>query len=262
MGVGEILDVAIRVYKSNWKTLMAIVAVIVVPFTLLQNLAVHSVAHSFVLNGQSFVPRANYTDYQVVLFVFLGLNYLLIVPFLRGAVARAVGEIYLGERPSAKASLWFAASKLGSLLLGLLLSTLIIALGLLALAIPGIIFFIRYTFVTPAIVVEGQSGGASLKRSWALAKGNGWRIFGTLFVASIITGIVSAILVVPASLVTLSGGGGSAGWVIRAAAASIASVIATPFAITVAVLLYFDSRIRNEAFDLSVMAREVGQNPS
>src|SRR5918993_4928310 len=36
MGVGEILDAAIKLYRSQWKRLMAIVAIALVPITFLQ----------------------------------------------------------------------------------------------------------------------------------------------------------------------------------------------------------------------------------
>ena len=38
MGVGEILSTAFQLYQRHWRTLLAIAAVVVVPFTLLQYL--------------------------------------------------------------------------------------------------------------------------------------------------------------------------------------------------------------------------------
>jgi hypothetical protein len=38
MGIGEILSTAFQLYQRNWRTLLAITAVVVVPFTLLQYL--------------------------------------------------------------------------------------------------------------------------------------------------------------------------------------------------------------------------------
>lgn len=261
MGVGEILDVAIRIYRSNWKTLMAIVAVITVPFTLLQNFLTNQIGHPYLLNGHLLVSSVDYGTYRLTLYVFLALSFLVVTPLLRGAMARAVGEIYLGEHPTAGSCLRAARSKFGSLLVAILLSSLIIVGGFILLVIPGIIFYVRYSFVSTTVVVEGQSGTGALSRSWSLAKGNGWRIFGTLFVAGLIVGVVSVILVIPLTLLTLQNSG-SANWVLRAVSGSLISVLTTPFLVTTAVLLYFDARIRNEAFDLTVMAREVGLTPS
>jgi hypothetical protein len=38
MGIGEILSTAFQLYRRHWRTLLAITAVVVVPFTLLQYL--------------------------------------------------------------------------------------------------------------------------------------------------------------------------------------------------------------------------------
>jgi ABC-type uncharacterized transport system permease subunit len=38
MGIGEILSTAFQLYQRHWRTLLAIAAVVVVPFTLLQYL--------------------------------------------------------------------------------------------------------------------------------------------------------------------------------------------------------------------------------
>ena len=38
MGIGEILTIAFQLYRRHWRTLLAIAAVVVVPFTLLQYL--------------------------------------------------------------------------------------------------------------------------------------------------------------------------------------------------------------------------------
>jgi hypothetical protein len=263
MGVGEILDVAIRVYKANWKVLMSVVGLVVLPFTLFQAVVMHSVAQQELIGGRTyFATQADFNTFRTATYIFFALNLLVIGPFLRGAMARAVGGIYLGERPTAGASLRYALGKLWPLLVALVLSSLIIGIGFVLLVVPGVIFYVRYAFVTQVIVVEGGSGSASLTRSWRLSKGNGLRIFGALFVAAIITAILSAVILVPFLLIFLNNGGGAAGWVIRAVLTSAVSIVTTPFAITVAVLLYFDSRIRNEAFDLTVMSREVGQNPS
>ena len=43
MGIGEILSTAFRLYQRHWRTLLAIAAVVVVPFTLLQYLLGHTV---------------------------------------------------------------------------------------------------------------------------------------------------------------------------------------------------------------------------
>jgi hypothetical protein len=47
-----------------------------------------------------------------------------------------------------------------------------------------------------------------------------------------------------------------------AAVTVVINVLTTPYTNLVVVLLYFDARIRKEGFDMEVMARELGGQPS
>jgi hypothetical protein len=104
-------------------------------------------------------------------------------------------------------------------------------------------------------VVEGKKGTKALGRSWRLAKGHFWRLFGTLILAGLMAGIIASVLAIPGNLV--ADVIGPQGWPVRALGDSLAAVLTTPFTTLITVLLYFDLRIRKEAFDLEVMAQEL-----
>jgi hypothetical protein len=56
------------------------------------------------------------------------------------------------------------------------------ALVLLAAAVPWIFLFVRFSLVAPVLVKENVANPlTALKRSWALTRGNGWRLFGFFF---------------------------------------------------------------------------------
>jgi hypothetical protein len=257
MGAGQTIDAAIKLFRAQWKTLMAIVGVISVPFTVFQAYVIHATTHPVYIGGGLY---ASHSSGGVVL-LLSAVSYLVIAPLLRASMIRALAGIYLGERPGAGSSIRFGFSKVGWVLLAILLSSLLAGLGLIALVIPGIILYVRYSFAVPAVVVEGQRGSA-LGRSWRLSKGLGWHIFGTLLLSFIISAIISTIISVPSLIVTanetFNGTVSSTAWVVRAIFGSISTLVVAPFTSAVGVLLYFDARIRKEGFDLAVMAREVG----
>ena len=231
---------------------------IAVPYTLFQDFVNHLATHPVLIGPRTYVARPDPGIAILLIIVY----YLLLSPLLKASMVRAVAGIYLGVHSTASQSIRFGASKLGWVLLAGFLSGLLIGVATLALIVPGIILYVRYSFIAPAIVVEGEKGGA-IGRSWRLSKGLGWHIFGTLVLAGILAAIVTIILTLPASFITLNeslttGTTSSSAWVLRAVLSSIATVIVTPFATTVGVLLYFDARIRKEGFDIAVMAREVG----
>jgi hypothetical protein len=257
MGIGQTLDAAIRLYRADWKTLMAIVAVIAVPFSVIQSFVDQQTQHAVLVGGDVLRARSSVG----ITALFFLISVCVITPLLRGSMVRAVAGIYLGERPGVSKSIRFAWSKLGWMLLGIVLATVIASAGLIALIVPGIILYVRYSFVASAVVVEGAKGNA-LGRSWRLSKGLGWHIFGTLLFALILAGIATVIFEVPILLLQLHDPLGTTLWVARAVLSSVSSVIVTPFTTIVGVLLYFDARIRKEAFDLAVMAQEVGSAPA
>jgi hypothetical protein len=225
LGVGQTIDASIRLFRARWKVLMATTALIVVPFTLLEQFAIHVSVHPVLIGGHIYQDQPNFG----VTSSFALANFLLIQPLTQAALIRAIAGIYLGQKVSVGESIRFGLSKFGWVLLAIFLATLLTLFGLDALG-----------------------------RSWLLTKGRWWHIFGTALLAFILAAIVAGILSIPPAILTVGGTEGGIAWVVRAVFSGAASVIVTPFTLGVTVLLYFDARIRKEGFDLAVMAREVG----
>ena len=276
MRVGETLDAAITLYRMHWKTFMAIVAIVSVPYVFLQHLSYTLVGGS---TGLTEAPARDAGAGIVgVMVVFFLLDLLLIRPFLTAGIVRAVAAAYLGENPAVAPAYAFAVHHLTSilwvLLLGLLaivaivlaaflLSGMFVAVGasplvvLVMLAAIGfaVVLYVRWLFGPSVLVVEGLRGSAALGRSWRLSSKAFWKIAGTMVLGSILTSVVGGIFAIVPSLV--STWLGSAGWLLRAAGSSLAAVVTTPFATMVTVLLYFDQRIRKEGMDLAIMSKEL-----
>jgi hypothetical protein len=253
LGVGQTIDASIRLFRARWKVLMATTALIVVPFTLLEQFAIHVSVHPVLIGGHIYQDQPNFG----VTSSFALANFLLIQPLTQAALIRAIAGIYLGQKVSVGESIRFGLSKFGWVLLAIFLATLLTLFGLLALVIGAVYIYIKFYFAIPAVIVEDAKGDA-LGRSWRLTKGRWWHIFGTALLAFILAAIVAGILSIPPAILTVGGTEGGIAWVVRAVFSGAASVIVTPFTLGVTVLLYFDARIRKEGFDLAVMAREVG----
>jgi hypothetical protein len=271
MGVGEILDAAIKLYRSQWKRLMAIVAIALVPITFLQVFLTRTLGSPFATDVSSADVEGTLITSSVV-----GLIQLLVVqPFLTAAVAKASADVYLGHAVLVGPTFRFAVSRIHSILwisilLVLVVLLPVVAIGILAvlvdvpellvflpilLVIPAIVVFVRFYFGSTVLVVEGKKGSKALRRSWRLAKGSFWKVLGTVLLAAIMAGLIEAILSIPGAVAF--GAVGPAGWPLYAIGLSLAAILTTPFTTLIAVLLYFDLRIRKEAFDLEVMAEEM-----
>ena len=278
MRVGETLDAAINLYRMHWKTFMAIVAIVSVPYVFLQHLFYTLVGGNTAVTTQAPAPAGNAGVIVGVAIAFAALDFLLIRPFLTAGIVRAVAAAYLGEIPAVAPVYAFAlqhvASILWVLLLGLLaivaialaafgFSAVFVTVGAAPLAVVvmlaaggfAVVLYVRWLFGPSVLVVEGLRGSAALARSWRLSSKAFWKIAGTMVLGSILTSVVGGIFAIVPSL--LSTWLGSAGWLLRAAGSSLAAVVTTPFAIMVTVLLYFDQRIRKEGMDLAIMSKEL-----
>jgi hypothetical protein len=129
---------------------------------------------------------------------------------------------------------------------------------------------VRFSLASPALMLEKQGIKKAMGRSVKLVRGSWWRVFGIQLLAAIIASIVSAIVVIPFSLIAaafsgdgvsgLLNGTGGLGWtylVVSGIGSVIGSTITFPITAGVTVLLYIDQRIRREALDLE-LARAAG----
>lgn len=229
MRLGEMIDRTIKLYQGNFAVLAGVVAIIMVPWTLLVYVLSQSES---VLSG---------------MLVFAG--GVAIGPFVAGAVAWAAAEVYLGEQPTVSETYRYIGRRIWPVVGVSLLTALVLILGFLALIIPGLILTARLFAATIAVVIEDRGVTDGMRRSSDLVKGSTGRVLGYLIVMGLIVGIGSMIL-------------GGLSFLFDSEAADlvldlISSVVLTPLNAVFGVLLYFDLRIRKEAFDLEVMAREL-----
>lgn len=104
--------------------------------------------------------------------------------------------------------------------------------GLLALAVPGLVLLVRWTVVAQTAAVDHQGWIEALRRSWRLTSGNAWRILGLFLV----TGGVGFALHVGAAAIPL-GNTSDVGSV--AVGIAVHTVVASLSALVFA-FLYFD----------------------
>src|SRR5919107_3233125 len=240
MGIGEILSTAFQLYQRHWRTLLAIAAVVVVPFTLLQYLLGNWVRdRGEVTSNGLVVDEATWSVGLAGLVAALAGVVMFLV--LTGAITRAVAAEVAGEDPGVEQSYRFGFHRLGSVLLVSVLVGLATVAGLILLIIPGIYIGVRLAVSIEALVVEGRRGTEAMGRSWELVGGHWWHAFGALVVAGLLTGVVNAVITTPFN---------NTSWFVQAIAAAVATVITMPYGVLVGVLLYLDLRAHKETLTL------------
>jgi hypothetical protein len=255
MGIGELVDGAVKLYRRDWLPLTGIAALVLVPLTFIQVWVSQAMVSSLDVFATDAEFAAMTTQLVLITVVFLVVQLLIAQPFLVAAISRAAADAYLGEQVTLGGTLRYALSRLPAILWVTVITLVVTILGFLLLIIPGIIAAVRLTLAPAVVVVEDVRGTKAVSRSWNLTAGHFWRVFGTLILSGIITAVGAAIIQIPAEVITTMIG--PDGWPVSALGTAVASALITPFSLLIVVLLYFDLRVRKEGYDIEVMAQEL-----
>jgi hypothetical protein len=257
LSVGEMLDAGFRLFSARFWTLILCVLVPIVPMTILSTALQASVdPNAFDLDttetADSGTALAGTLVGSVIQFAAAALAI--------AACFKAISAAYLGERAGAGESLRYALGRLLPLLVAYFVVLVIVVIGFVLLIIPGIWIAVKLSMVFPALVFERKGPFASIGRSWTLTGGGWWRTFGTLLVVFLITFVIQLVLggVVGGAL----GASDTVSELTVAIVLTLVNLIALaltyPLWAAVTSVVYYDLRVRNEGFDLQLLAEGMG----
>ncbi len=163
--------------------------------------------------------------------------YALVGPLISALHVHAVIEIGEGRRPRLGLVAMQGLRVLAVVAAAEIIAGILIALGFVALIVPGIILSLRWSVVAQTAAVDHEGWLPALRRSAKLAAGNYGHIFRVLAVIGLLT------LVIAALTGALVGGGHSTSVASVLIGIVVYTIIASFGALTLAVL-YFDLRAR------------------
>jgi uncharacterized membrane protein len=179
----------------------------------------------------------------------------------QAATVVAVSQVHL-DRP---AGVMESFSKVKNQIVGVIGLSLrvgfLVGLWSLLLIVPGILKAIEWSLAVPAKVLEDKSAHDAMSRSSDLSQGNRGRIFVIWLLFVVLSIGVSMLLQWPVQIAAGTGTRGIAPRQNVAVVWQVASVVATfistclvgPLATIAFSLVYYDERVRKEAFDLQLM---------
>lgn len=271
MELGEILDGALTIFRRHFGLFVKIgIAALWLPVAL-----------------TIYIQLAGGREQHLVMTFFVAIIQYFAGLFLTASAIRVISDSYLGRPPQFADAIAMGAAKIWSLFLvglgkGLVIGLIAGGLGVvLALAVPamasagagaigGLVVFAAvigglwfllfvvcgYAVTTPVVVLESLSGAFdAFGRSWELTRGFKRKIFGTFAVAFLIVyvpggliGGLAAVLMLEARVI---------GQVVEVIGAAL-PIILTPLFSCVLTLVYYDLRVRREAFDLQILSQQLG----
>lgn len=254
--IGEILDRAFRIYRSHFVLLISIPLLAFVPVTVLQ------VVSQLLWHTTQWIDLLQNGFVQIL---------------VSSALVIAISQAYLTRPPTLgeayrTASQRYGAAWGGNFLMGLaiVLPAAAVACGAIAVAqdqgiwivilliLPLAIFLgTRWSLMLPSILLEGLGAQAGLGRSWALTQGSFGKVFGTSFTAGI---LIILLATLPQLAVTYGLGlllpNIDIISIVETILAQVSLILTLPVSLGVTVVLYYDLRVRKEAFDLEWQVRQ------
>ena len=252
LSTGELLDRTFSLYRNHFVLFVGIFALPHLCVLAFQCL-------SFALQTPGSSPR------NVLVISVLGLIAavlsMVVAAAAQAATVVAVSQVHL-DRP---AGVMDSFSKVKHQIIGVIGLSLkigiFVGLWSLLFIVPGILKAIEWSLAVPAKVLEDKSASEAMARSSELSQGNRGRIFVIWFLFMVLSIGVSMLFQWPIQIGARSSGGNISPVRNVAVVWQVASLIATffsqclvgPLATIAFSLVYYDERVRKEAFDLQLM---------
>jgi hypothetical protein len=111
----------------------------------------------------------------------------LVVPLISGLHAHAVDDVRKGNRPRLPSVARRGLTVLPVVSAAVIISTLAVAVGFVALIVPGVLLLLRWSVVAQAAALADKSWGNALNRSTDLSSGHYRHIFGLVFSVEVVS---------------------------------------------------------------------------
>lgn len=256
--VGDLLDGGLSVLTLAPRTVLALVAVLLLPVQVLgayasrdsvANLDGGGLGGIFAADPVEDEPFALFDGGTIVALALESLALTLVVLGVAGLVA----GWYAGRSPALGELARLVVRRAPVAVAAWVLVHLVEAGFALLLVVPIIVPMTWFAVVAPVVALERVGPLAALKRSYRLTSGRFGPVLGTCLLVAVTDAVLRTALTSIAAVVADR----SWGWVADAVLSSVAALVVLPFIAGVSALLYIDLRTRNEGLDLQLDARHV-----
>jgi hypothetical protein len=233
--VTEIVDAAFQLYRRDAAQYVLITGLAYAPWLVIRLLALGAGA------GPASPPQLLPSGLEIVATVGEFLAYSL----MTAVVVRLGADAYHGRPLHVGAATRDVLPRLPAVIVASLIGFVLAVIGFVLLIIPSLYVIARLFASTQVIVLEGRGALEALRRSGDLSRGRKLHILGTF-------GLVFVIyLALSFGIFLLAGLVGSR--VLTTVLEALYVIVAFPLLGLTSMLLYYDARIRAEAYDVELM---------
>jgi hypothetical protein len=253
-GIGEILDAAVSLYRARFGLLVRYAAIVVVPVQVFLTVVLLSAQpdnYSVSLSGNA-TPQFRTGGAQWGATIVVLVTGWLTHAFVAAVTTRIVANAYIGYGEEGSQAARTAARRFLPVIAVAFLVGLCELFGILLCGVGTFAAQALFVAAIPVVILERRRVFAAMSRSIELTRSHFWHVLGVVLAAGLIGALLNSALVV-ALRIWAARGASSTGLVVAQGAVNIvASVLTTPFVAAATVALYFDLRIRDEAFDVQM----------
>jgi hypothetical protein len=245
---GEVLDRTFHIYRKNFLLFAGIAAV---PQALIL-----FVKLGLLGGAQKNVLAVTVAGLLIILLAIVG------SAVATAATTFGVSDIYLGKETSISSCFKRVRGTTLAVMGTSLLYGLAIMVGFIFLVVPGIYLLGRYGLSTPAVVLEDRGPISGLNRSSELTKGSVLRVLVVYFLSYLLIFVIAALLggIAAAALDSVAQQiGTTTSKALTDLTSAVANVVITPVLAIALTVLYYDQRVRKEAFDIENMMSLLGE---
>ncbi len=249
--ISEIVDAAFTIYRRNFVPLIVVTALMYSPYMILATFRSGSVTST---SGTLSASTAAAMTSGVLATIAMMVLYVVCYSLVTGAVTQLGSQAYLeGGRADIERAVRATIPRIPSLIVSGFLLGVSLFVGFLCFIVGAFYVAARFFAVSPVVALEGVGALDAFSRSSKLSSGRKWMILGTL---ALVYGIyflismgISLFAVLPAALTGNT-------WIAVVVSLTF-SVLAHPVTSLVTMVLYYDTRIRAEGFDVEHLSSQL-----
>jgi hypothetical protein len=287
MSLGEVLDRTFSLYKRNFWLFAGIVSL---PYLLL--LVINVVVAQMGGRNAAAAPEGGMPSVSLLAGMAAGgfvvlFFYALLTGAAHAATIFAVSDLYLGHTPTLRNAYGRVGTKVFRILFLFLIFFITLVSGFAAIVIVGailrspvimvlgmfmgfillIVLLCRTAVVIPSAMLEDSGAVRSISRSFELTKGHGFQIFLIFLLVAVLSYV--GILIFQAPFLYLEADALKAHHtlslgmvVLKNLSAFLSEVLVGPIGTIAFSLMYYNLRVRKEAFDVQHLMASLGSQPA
>jgi hypothetical protein len=251
------LDAAVTLYRARFRRLMLVAALVVLPVQILSTIVLLSAQPDNFTVSFSGSTAPNYDTRSAAVQLGATVTVLIVnvisTAFVVAASTRIVADAYIDYTAPAGEDVRVARRRFFAVAGASLIFAVAQAIGVFACFVGLFVPLAMFSVTIPALVLEAIGVSAALGRSWHLAKSHFWRVLGLVVTAQVIGAVLNVGLAAAIGAFSNSDQVSTAAIIAQGLANAVAAMLTTPFVATATVVLYFDLRIREEAYDIQLL---------